>query len=58
MRESKGREKMKKKRSKEKHDICCVCGEEHGLDSLQTIPIRPRQKKICKECVDIIHGLI
>jgi hypothetical protein len=36
--------------------ICCLCGEEHGLGDLQDIYVKEQEKKICKECVNIIHG--
>ena len=49
---------MKKKNLKEKYDVCCVCGEEHGLGDLHDIKIKKKMKKICKECVDIVHGLV
>lgn len=51
-------EQMKKKKVEEKYDICCVCGEEHGLDAMHRIQVKKREKKICKECTDIIHGLV
>lgn len=49
---------MKKKDTKDKLYTCCVCGEEHGLGDLHDINIKTQQKKICKGCVDIIHGLV
>jgi hypothetical protein len=49
---------MKKKKVEEKHNICSVCGEEHRLDNLHRIQVKKREKKICKECTDIIHDLV
>lgn len=37
--------------------ICCVCGEEHGLDSIEHVETKKGSKKICKECVAAIKGL-
>jgi len=39
-------------------DICCVCGEECNIEDLREVDIRSETKKICNECVDIIHGLL
>jgi hypothetical protein len=39
-------------------NICCVCGEEHGLEDLHNIQVKGKGKKICKGCADIIHGLL
>jgi hypothetical protein len=51
--------KPKKKETEEEYDICCVCGEEHGLDNLHRIQVKKGERKICKECAsDIIHGLV
>lgn len=36
--------------------ICCVCGEEHGLDDIKHIEIKKDTKKICKGCVAAIKG--
>jgi len=37
--------------------VCCVCGEEHGLDDIEHIETKKGIKKICKECVTAIKGL-
>jgi hypothetical protein len=37
--------------------ICCVCGEEHDVDDVRHIEAKGQTKKICKECLDTIHGL-
>jgi hypothetical protein len=55
---------MKKKDVKENRYVCCLCGEEHGLEGLHDIYVKGQEKKICKECIniirrsDIIHGLV
>lgn len=38
--------------------LCCVCGEEHGLDHVHKIKVKGKTKNICKECADTVHGLI
>jgi hypothetical protein len=38
--------------------ICCVCGEEYGLDEIHQIEIKDQIKNICKGCADIVHGLL
>lgn len=38
--------------------VCCVCGEEHGLDDINHIEIKGEKKKVCEECVAAIKGLI
>lgn len=38
--------------------ICPVCGEEHGLDDIHTVKIKGKEKKICKECVMAIKGIL
>jgi len=40
------------------HYLCCVCGEEHGLDDIHSVEVKGKPKNICKECVDTVHGLI
>jgi len=44
----------------EKQDelYCCVCGEKHSQDTIKEIEIKGEAKKICRECVDTIHGLV
>ena len=37
---------------------CLVCGEEHGLDDIHTFEMKGQTKKICQECLDVIHGII
>ena len=37
--------------------VCCVCGEEHSVDDMRHIETKGQTKKICKECLDSIHGL-
>lgn len=49
---------MKKKSKKEECFICSICGEEHGLDNIYNVTVKKQEKKICKECADIIHGLV
>ena len=39
-------------------NICCCCGEEHGLDDMHDIKIKGKNKKICKECATSVKGLI
>jgi hypothetical protein len=51
-------EQVIKKKAKKEYGVCCVCGEEHGLGDLHDIQLKKENKKICKECVDIIHGLV
>jgi hypothetical protein len=46
------------KKMKEKHHVCLVCGEEHGLDDIHNIEIHGENKKICKECAAAIKGII
>jgi len=36
--------------------VCCVCGEEHGLDDINHIEIKGNTKKICKGCAAAIKG--
>lgn len=36
---------------------CCVCGEEHGLDEIENIEIKGKEKTICKGCAAEIKGL-
>ena len=38
--------------------ICCVCGEEHGLDDIHHIDVKGQKKKICKGCATAIKGLV
>jgi hypothetical protein len=38
--------------------VCCVCGEEHGLDDIHKVEIKGEVKNICKECADTVHGLV
>jgi len=38
--------------------VCCVCGEEHGLDEIHHIETKGKEKKICKECATAIKGII
>ena len=37
--------------------VCCVCGEEHGLDDIDHIEIKGIPKNICKGCATAIKGL-
>jgi len=38
---------------------CCVCGEEHGLGTIEHIETKKGEAKdICKECVTSIKGLV
>jgi len=37
--------------------VCCVCGEEHGLDEIEHVEIKGKTKKICKGCAAEIKGL-
>lgn len=37
--------------------VCCVCGEEHGLDNIEHVEIKGETKEICKECATAIKGL-
>jgi len=39
-------------------ETCIVCGEEHGLEDIDTIEIKDENKNICKGCVAAIKGLI
>jgi len=39
-------------------ETCIVCGEEHGLDDVREVHIKGKFKKICKECVMAIKGLV
>jgi len=36
---------------------CFVCGEEHGLDDIEHIEIKGKEKDICKGCATAIKGL-
>ena len=38
--------------------ICCVCGEEHGLDDIHHIEIKGKVKDVCKGCATAIKGLV
>jgi hypothetical protein len=38
--------------------LCCVCGEEFGLDDLHDVNVKGQTKQICKECADTVHGLV
>ena len=38
--------------------ICCVCGEEYGLDDTHEFEVKGHPKQICKECADTVHGLL
>lgn len=38
--------------------ICCICGEEHGLDDINHIEIKGKTKKICKGCATAIKGIL
>jgi hypothetical protein len=38
-------------------ETCIVCGEEHGLEDMDSIEIKGKDKKICKGCVTAIKGL-
>lgn len=40
-----------------KEEYCCVCGEKHSPENIKKVEIKGETKKICKECVDTIHGL-
>jgi hypothetical protein len=42
----------------EKGFICCVCGEEFGLDDIHQFEIKGQAKNICQGCADIVHGLM
>ena len=44
--------------SKEDNFICCICGEEFGLDDLHDVEVKGKTKQICDECVDTVHGLV
>jgi len=37
--------------------VCCICGEEHGLDEIEHIETKGKERKICKECATAIKGL-
>ena len=37
-------------------EVCCVCGEEHGLDDINHVEIKGKEKKICKQCATAIKG--
>ncbi len=37
-------------------DVCCVCGEKHGLNDLADVEINGKMKKICNGCADAVHG--
>ena len=38
--------------------LCCLCGEEHSYEDIHEIEIKGEKKSICKECADIVHGLL
>jgi hypothetical protein len=38
--------------------ICCVCGEEYGLDDTHKFKVKGQTKQICRECADTVHGLV
>ena len=38
--------------------VCCCCSEEHGLDDMHDIKIKGKNKKICKECITSVKGLL
>ena len=38
--------------------ICCICGEECGLDDTYEFEVKGQSKQICKECADTVHGLV
>ena len=38
--------------------LCCVCGEEHGLDDIDHVEIKGETKKICKECATAVKGIV
>jgi hypothetical protein len=38
--------------------VCCVCGEEHGLDEIEHIETKSGPRKICKECAAAIKGIL
>jgi hypothetical protein len=40
----------------ETYMVCCVCGEEHGMDDIHEIEIKGENKKICKGCATAIKG--
>ncbi|MDG6218937.1 MAG: hypothetical protein QCI00_05815 [Candidatus Thermoplasmatota archaeon] len=42
----------------EKKETCMICGEEHGPDDVHKVHIKGKPKKICKECVMAIKGLV
>lgn len=42
----------------EECNICCCCGEEHGLDKIHDVEIKGENKKICKECATSIKGFL
>ena len=37
-------------------NVCCCCGEEHGLDDMHDVKIKGKNKKICKECAIKLVG--
>ena len=37
---------------------CCVCGEEHGLDAINHVEIKGKEKPICHECAAAIKGFM
>ena len=38
--------------------VCCVCGEEYGLDDTHEFEVKGQTKQICKECATTVHGLV
>jgi hypothetical protein len=38
--------------------LCCMCGEEYSVDDIHEIEIKGETKNICKECADVVHGLV
>jgi hypothetical protein len=44
--------------SNESLNLCCLCGEEFGLDDLHDVEVKSDTKKICDECLDTVHGLV
>lgn len=37
---------------------CVCCGQEYPQEKTFTFLAKGRPKRICKECADIVHGLI
>jgi hypothetical protein len=39
-------------------DRCVCCGQEYRTEDTFEFLVKGRPKRICKECADIVHGLV